>query len=145
MAPLADRVIGRARTGLRQAELGRLVAEAQRRYAKADVAVVNPGSLRHDLPAGEVTSADLFDVHAYEHRLVKLQVRGAELRDLLERCVCVSDGGPVDGGRTYTVVANELIADSDGFSALRRARRLRRLGTDLEALVTEVRRRGVVG
>jgi hypothetical protein len=52
---------------------------------------------------------------------------------------------PLDPDRTYTVVANELIADSNGFGVLRRGRARRVLGTDLEALVAEVKRLRVVG
>jgi 5'-nucleotidase len=144
---VADRVLGRARTTLENApdELGRLVADAERRYAHADIAIVNPGSIRDDLPAGPITYGDLFDVHAYEHRLVRMKMRGAELDGLPEQRYVSGVRSPLDPGRTYTVVANELIADSDGFGVLRRGRARRVLGTDLEALVAEVKRLRVVG
>jgi 5'-nucleotidase len=73
----ADRVLGRARTTLENEpdELGWLVADGQRRYAHADIAIVNPGSIRNSLRAGPITYSDLFDVHAYEHRLVRMKLR----------------------------------------------------------------------
>ena len=49
-------------------ELTRLAADAQRSFAEADVAFVNPGNTRRPgMDAGEVTYAEAFLVHAYEH------------------------------------------------------------------------------
>jgi 5'-nucleotidase len=176
VAPVGRRVVGSARSALDNTphELGELVADGQRRYAGADLAVVNSGSIRHGLPEGPVNYSDLFDVHAYEHRLVRMELSGADVRDLLAqqwarghiaalytsgfRCECgllqssprvgrvlLSNGRQLDPDRTYTVVANELIANSNGYSVLRRGRARKLLGTDLDALVAEVRRRHVVG
>ena len=47
---------------------------------------------------------------------------------------------------TYTVAANELLVQgSDDFSVLRRGRGVRRMGTDLEALVRYVKDERTVG
>ena len=118
------------------------MAEGQRRYAGADIALVNQGSIRARLPAGPVTYADLFDVHAYEHRLVRMELTGAQLAGELERRLYVSGPPTLDPDRTYTVVANELLA---GAGVPAQGRRRATLGTDLEALVAEIRRRRVVG
>jgi hypothetical protein len=145
VAPVARKVLGRARTKLENQpdELGRLVADGQRRYAHADIAIVNPGSIRNDLPAGPITYSRLFDVHAYEHGLVRMELRGTELDGLPQQLYVSGLRGPLDPDRTYTVVANELIADS--VAVLRRGRGRRMLGTDLDALVAEVKRLRVVG
>ena len=146
-APLGDQVDGRARTTLENEPegLGRIVAEGQRRYAGADCALVNRGSIRDKLPAGPVTYADLHQVHAYEHRLVRTDVSGADLLGYLERNLYTACPAQIDAGRTYTVVANELVVGAKGFDALRRGGRRATLGTDLQALRREIRRRGVVG
>jgi hypothetical protein len=84
-------------------------------------------------------------VHAYEHRLVRTELRGVELNGLPEQRYVSGVRAPLHPGHTYTVVANELIADSNGFGVLRRGRARRVLGTDLDALVAEVKRLRVVG
>jgi 5'-nucleotidase len=173
VAPLANRVVGRAGRDLHGARLGRLVADAQRAYARTDFAVTNPGAMRDGVDAGRVTYGDLFRVHAYEHRLMRMELTGADLKAVLERqwsdgattMLHVSGfrfdydssrplgervtrieragGRPVRPDRSYTLVANELIAKGEAFSALRDGgRRKRLLDTDLEALVAHVRRLG---
>ena len=146
-APLGDLVDGRARTTLENEPegLGRIVAEGQRRYAGADCALVNRGSIRDKLPAGPLTYADLHQVHAYEHRLVRTDVSGADLLGYLERNLYTACPAEIDPGRPYTVVANELVVGAKGFEALRRGGRRATLGTDLQALRREIRRRRVVG
>jgi 5'-nucleotidase len=145
VAPLAGRVVGSAAHDLGEDELGQIVADAQREYAGADVALVNPGNMRARLRAGPVTYADLFEVHAYEHPLVRMRLPGSALLDVLDRqhvpgsYVHLYRSGlpdPVDPNATYTVVAPGVIAGGDRFSAMRDQGTHRQVvGTDLEALV----------
>src|SRR6059036_4027074 len=67
--------------------LGRLIADAQRNVAKADVAIVNNGGIRADLPAGTVTYGDLYAVQPFQNRLVRLFARGKVLKQALEHAV----------------------------------------------------------
>jgi len=162
IAPLANRVVGRARRPLARnlagQETGSLVAiaaRAQRRLAKADIAVVNEGSARAGVDSGPITYGELFEASAYEHQVVRMELTGRELRALqaqqtaLEPDVMLHWSGlplVLDPRRTYTVAANELLVEgSDDFSVLRRGRRVRRMGTDLEALVRYVESEGTVG
>lgn len=148
VAPLGDRVLGTAgrrytRTG---GELGELVADAQRAHAGTDLAFVNPGNMRDDIEPGPVTYAELFEVQAYEHPLLRMRMRGSAVLELLAQqhrdgsyTKLYTSGmrGPadIDPERTYSVAANELIAEGERFPALRdRARGKRPVGTDLEAL-----------
>src|SRR5439155_1490355 len=71
--------------------LGRLIADAQRNVAKADVAIVNNGGIRADLPAGTVTYGDLYAVQPFQSRRVRLFARGEGVKQAL-----VHGGG---GGR----------------------------------------------
>ena len=66
VAPLAMKVVGDTGTALTRAEgeLGRLAADAEREYARADAAVVNPGALRADIDAGPITYADVAEALA---------------------------------------------------------------------------------
>jgi 2',3'-cyclic-nucleotide 2'-phosphodiesterase (5'-nucleotidase family) len=71
----------------RQYALGNLVADAQRKAGKADVAVMNNGGIRADLQAGQATYGSLFEVQPFGNTLYRLTVRGRDLRAYLERLV----------------------------------------------------------
>ena len=162
IAPLAHRVVGRARrplirnlAGTQSGSLIAVAARAQRRLAKADIAVVNEGNARASVDAGPITYEELFEASAYEHQVLRMELTGREIGQLeaqqtaLEPAVMLHwSGRPLvlDPGRTYTVAANELLVEgSDDFSILRRGRNVRRMGTDLEALVSYVEAAGTVG
>jgi 2',3'-cyclic-nucleotide 2'-phosphodiesterase (5'-nucleotidase family) len=70
-----------------QYALGNLIADAQRAAGAADVAVMNNGGIRADLPAGPATYGTLFEVQPFGNVLYRLTVRGGELRAYLERLV----------------------------------------------------------
>ena len=65
--------------------LGNLIADAQRWAGKGDVAVMNRGGVRAALDAGVATKGTLFEVQPFGNVLVRVQLRGAELRAYLER------------------------------------------------------------
>ena len=155
IAPLANRVVGRARrtlarnlAGQQAGSLMAVAARAQRRLARADIAVVNEGNSRATVDAGPITYGELFEASAYEHQVLRMELTGREIGALraqqtaLEPDVMLHwDGLPrvLASRRTYTVAANELLVEGSGdFSVLRRGRQVRRMGTDLEALVRYV-------
>ena len=74
-----------------QFPLGHLIADAQRWAAKADVAVMNNGGIRADLPAGTATYGRLYEVQPFGNPLQRFTLRGSQLRAYLEKLV---------GGRT---------------------------------------------
>jgi 2',3'-cyclic-nucleotide 2'-phosphodiesterase / 3'-nucleotidase / 5'-nucleotidase len=67
--------------------MGRLIADAQRWKADAQIAVMNAGGVRAALPAGPVTWGDLYQVHPFGNMIVVLELRGADLRQVLEHAV----------------------------------------------------------
>jgi 5'-nucleotidase len=175
VAPLARRGLGRASryisrpapgAGGRGAGLAELAAHAQREAAGADIAFLNPGNLRSDLPAGPVTYADLFAVQRYEHVILRMEMKGADVEAVLRQQyeagapvrlhvsglrwtedsgsvtnIRTADGSPLDPSATYTVAANELLATGERFSVLRdRGRAKRPVGTDLDALARKIER-----
>ncbi len=140
VAPLGDRVVGHLDEELDSDGLGELAAEAQRAFAGADVAFVNGGNTRRPgLDAGEVTYAEAFPVHAYEHPIVRMTMRGSDALAVWRA------RGPVDlyesgleavrPDGTYTVAANAVLTTGRRFGAFGRAWGAERVGTDLEALV----------
>jgi 5'-nucleotidase len=64
--------------------LGDLVADAQRAALHADIALMNPGGLRADLPAGEITWGDVLTVHPFGNHILALNMTGAQLLRVLE-------------------------------------------------------------
>jgi 5'-nucleotidase len=151
IAPLARRVVGSTDGPLTRANgrLGGLAAVAQRELAGTDVALVNPGSMRADLDPGPLRYEDLFAVHPYDFPLVRMELRGRVLIDLLaglrtegpDLDAYVAGPERIDPRATYTVSANEWMATGAGFPTLRDARKLGEpLGSETQALVGYVER-----
>jgi 2',3'-cyclic-nucleotide 2'-phosphodiesterase (5'-nucleotidase family) len=66
--------------------LGNLFADLMRQARpRADVAVVNGGSLRVDLPAGPLTYGRLFEALPFDNRFATIPITGAELADVIAR------------------------------------------------------------
>jgi len=92
VAPLVNQVIGQAAGDILQAEnsagesaLGNLIADSQRAAVQVDFAFMNPGGIRTDIRAGEVTWGELFAVQPFGNSLVKLNLTGQQVYDLLNQ------------------------------------------------------------
>ncbi len=144
VAALTSRAIVRIQLELRRVGneygLGRLIADAQRSIAKADVALVNNGGIRADLAAGMATYGDLYRVQPFGNRLVRLAVSGKVLKQALEHAVAgargpdahvagievwydpggrvgdritklrLANGQGVEDGRIYTLAVSDFLA-----------------------------------
>jgi len=92
VAPLVSRVVGVATADITRAEspagesaLGNLIADAQRTATQAQFAFMNPGGIRDELRAGEVTWGELFSIQPFANDLVSMDLTGAQIRTLLEQ------------------------------------------------------------
>ena len=135
VAPLSERVVGHLPHDLDKPALDQTAADAQRAFAGADVAIMNPGNTRRPgLEAGPVTYAEAFEVHAYEHPVWRLRMRGADLMATMAEQPKLLVSGPRDlnPDAVYTVAANGIVAERPAFDS---AVELELVGTDLEALV----------
>jgi 5'-nucleotidase len=147
VAPFGERIVGHLERDLSRDELRELAVDAQRAFAGADIAFLNSGNLRAPkLEAGPVSYAELFEVQAYEHPLLRMRMRGNDVLRVLEQQggvhLFTSGLGDVDPGAVYTVAANEIIARGERFTAMRdHAWDRRVVGTDLDALVAWFERR----
>lgn len=90
--PLTGRVVGSAQAAISrmqnsagESSMGDLIADAQRAALAADVAFMNPGGIRQDLAAGEITWGMLYNVQPFGNRLVKLSLTGQQLFDVLNQ------------------------------------------------------------
>ena len=106
-APLANRAVATLAAPLErtgdQYPLGNLIADAYRGAAHSDVAIVNNGGIRADLPAGTVTWGQLFAVVPFQNYVVRLTVTGAVLKAALEHAVGAADARAHVSGITVRV------------------------------------------
>lgn len=68
----------------RETGIGDLCADAFRAAADADIALINGGGIRADLPAGEITYGDILSVMPYGNSLCCVKASGQEILDALE-------------------------------------------------------------
>ena len=104
----ADRRLSGERLIVRrgECELGNLVADAVRWKTGSDVAVINGGTLRTDLPEGDVTRGDILEIFPFGNTIKTGEVSGKVLRSILEHSVYAypsSFGGFLDvSGLTFS-------------------------------------------
>lgn len=82
----------------KETNIGNFIADAYREAAQADVALVNGGSIRADLTysPGPLTMRDVLSMLPFNNPIVKVEVSGKLLGDILEHSVARSaeDGEP---------------------------------------------------
>ena len=134
LAPVAGRVIANADSALtrRGGELGQLVADAERAFARTDVAVVSPVALRADIDSGPVEYAELAKALAYDHPLMRFELSGRELRRLIAPDLHYAGPAELKPDAVYSVAASELLVP-----------RGRPVGTEVQAVDWFLRREGV--
>ena len=147
IAPVASRQVAtsaapatRTATAAGESALGDLIADGQAHETSAQIALMNPGGIRADLKAGQLTFADLFAVQPFDNGLVKMELTGAQLKAVLEQqfadagdkilqvsgiaesydrsraagdritSLTLAGGGAVDPAATYTVAVNSFLA-----------------------------------
>lgn len=147
IAPVSSRVVGtaagpatRTTTAAGESSLGDLIADAQAHETGAQVALMNPGGIRADLKAGQLTFGDLFAVQPFDNGLVKMTLTGAQLKAVLEQqfpaagdkilqvsgiretydktraegdritSLTLADGTAIDPAASYAVACNSFLA-----------------------------------
>lgn len=90
-----------------ETNIGDLCADAYRAIAGSDVALVNGGGIRADIPAGDITYEQIIAVHPYGNELCVVEATGQEILDALEmasRSCPEENGGFLQvSGITYTI------------------------------------------
>ncbi len=162
------------RDHVRSAEtnLGNLICDMFRDYARAEVCLINAGGIRASLPAGPITVGDILTVVPFGNLIATKQVTGDQLWRTLERAAQVErpsgaflqvsgltmviegntlrevqvGGQPLDRNRTYLLVTSEfLLAGGDGYAMLKEGTAPVSLGYADNAVVTQMwRERGTV-
>jgi 5'-nucleotidase len=139
VAPLANRMIGYTDDRLDNEAVDRVAVDAQRAFAGADIAFLNPGNTRSDIDAGPITYGDAFEVQAYEHPVWRMHMLGADLiqAEAEQPGLLVSGATDLRPDAVYTVAANGIVAGRAPFD---RGTDREQVGTDLEALVAWLER-----
>ena len=70
-----------------EAELGNLCADAFRWRTGADIAVVNGGDMRTDLPKGDVTRGDIMAIFPFGSTIQVAEITGEKIHQMLEHSV----------------------------------------------------------
>lgn len=107
-----DLVINDPKTDVRivrnaETNLGDLCADAYRYVAGSDVAFINGGGVRAKLKAGDLTYADIINVHPFGNQICVIEATGQQILDALEfgaRAVPEEVGGFLQvSGMTYEI------------------------------------------
>jgi 5'-nucleotidase len=95
ISPISERVVATASekvsrdpadtTPAGESPLGDLIADAQREFAAADFAFMNPGGIRANIEAGPVTYGELFAVQPFDNQVVSMDLTGDQIYALLEQ------------------------------------------------------------
>jgi 2',3'-cyclic-nucleotide 2'-phosphodiesterase (5'-nucleotidase family) len=101
VAPITGKVVSilpgtvtRSASAAGESALGTLIAEAQRSYANADFAFMNPGGIRQDITRSKaVTWGDLFTVQPFGNLVTRMEMTGAQIMAVLEQ-MFARDGSP---------------------------------------------------
>ncbi len=75
-----------------ESDLGNLYADVLRDVYNAEIAFINAGALRKDLPQGEVPLADLMDSFPFQDEMVVLEMSGDQILEVLEQSLTLERG-----------------------------------------------------
>lgn len=81
----AARPITRASNEAGESALGDLIADAQRQIMGTDFAFMHPEGIEADIPSGALTKGDHFTVQPANLNLIKLEMTGQQIYDLLNQ------------------------------------------------------------
>jgi 2',3'-cyclic-nucleotide 2'-phosphodiesterase (5'-nucleotidase family) len=125
-----------------ESALNNMLADALRDHAGTQIAFHNIGGIRAPLRRGPITKGDIFDVLPFQNTLVKMNLSGVQLKQLLGRrvlavsglkvawdmtrpypnrlvSVTLTNGEPIQDATRYTVATNDFVASGgDGLVEL---------------------------
>ncbi len=112
VGPKLNEVIGNAATSMEGGyatkgavgdnALGNLIADGMLTAMDSDFALMNGGGIRDDLNAGDITWNELFNIQPFGNTLVKLDISGADLREILNSQFSSYGPDVSIGGFSYT-------------------------------------------
>lgn len=122
----------------KESPLGDLLADTLRMATNSDAALVNSGSIRMPLPAGDLIYGDVFEVAPFDNYVAVVRMSGQDLVDALNivtstnrvmqvsgiryafdaalpaghriTSLTLADGTPIDPAKTYSVAMSDFLA-----------------------------------
>jgi len=90
-----------------ESSIGNLLADALRRSSGAEIAIMNSGGIRAELPAGELTYGDVFAVSPFDNYPAMAVMTGAQIIELLRATTTGQRGIMQVSGLRYTFDASK--------------------------------------
>ncbi|MEA3508306.1 MAG: 5'-nucleotidase C-terminal domain-containing protein, partial [Synergistota bacterium] len=163
----------RAHVRFRETNLAKLVTDAMKEIAAADLSVVNAGGIRDSIQPGKITMRDIYAVLPFRNDLVTIDLSGGDILEFLETvpsfrpgsggfphfsgvAACFKDGKPcdikIDGAplnmdKIYRLATSSYLANgADGYEIMKKWKdRIRETGfTDTDSLATYIERNSPV-
>ncbi|MBI2351798.1 MAG: 5'-nucleotidase C-terminal domain-containing protein [Deltaproteobacteria bacterium] len=75
-----------------ETNLGNLVADIMRQAATTEIALVNGGTIRGSIEVGPITLEDVWRVFPYDSQLVRLELSGSQIEEVLNHSVSLGPG-----------------------------------------------------
>ncbi len=147
-----------------ETNLGDLLADIIRDYAKADIGLVNGGGIRSGIPAGPITIESVMSVDPFGNQLATVELTGEQLLEVLRHDASLPrpDGGflqvsgltitirgtevadvkvggqPLQRDKGYKVaIAEFLLTGGNGYTTFAQGRDPRKLGVIMLDIVTQ--------
>ena len=92
MEPVGRLEAALVRRYIEESDVGNLVADALLEASGADIAFVHAGSLRKDLPAGNVRRVDVLDTYPFVDDVIVKAITGAQLGRIIEQSLTLERG-----------------------------------------------------
>lgn len=114
---ILDRALSGERSLVRSqpAAIGILIANAQREKTKADLGVLNGGSIRTGSPAGTITEKDILSVQPFSNMLGYVDLKGSELKHFVEDIAIIEQG---NGGFAHFTNNVKLVMEGEKLTNL---------------------------
>ncbi|MFQ5789234.1 MAG: bifunctional metallophosphatase/5'-nucleotidase [Acidobacteriota bacterium] len=169
VAPVIGEVVGSAATRLTRSYnteslLGSFASDVLRGLTDAEVAFMNAGGLRADLPQGAISLGHVQDAFPFYNTVVVLELTGSQIREVLEQGLTLErgmiqvsglaarydlgrpkgrrlvaleiQGKPVNEERRYRVAVNSFMAEGgDLYQTFTRGKRVKEIDQDIAAVI----------
>lgn len=68
----------------RESNIGNIICDSMREVANADIAFMNNGGIRTDIPKGKITLEQVFTLMPFDNNLVTMHLTGVQILEILE-------------------------------------------------------------
>ncbi len=118
IGPELKRVIGKLdvdwkRSYSEESNLGQWEADAIRKKTNSDIAFMNAGGLRKDLPKGDITVGDIWEINPFGNTIVTFTVKGSTLKQMMKNNIGNYLKEMKDEGGSDMIVASGIKVDYD--------------------------------